>query len=111
VLEEARHIGYARAELRRGMAKRGPLRRAPHRFALAVFALMMYPLLITPRVYRSVGISPVRGFLAAYFSPHYRENLTYISDPMLHYFAEVGIYDGAVTRFIWRLTRSVPADL
>jgi P-aminobenzoate N-oxygenase AurF len=111
VLEEARHIGYARGELRRGLAKRGAIRRAPHRFVLALFAVTIYPLMITPRVYRSVGISPLRGFVAAIRSPQYRANMTFMSEPMLRYFAEVGMYDGAVTKRLWRLTRSVPADL
>lgn len=111
VLEEARHISYARAELRRGLEKRNALRRAPHRVALAGFATIFYPLMVTPRVYRSVGISPTRGFVAAMRNPQYRDNLTFLSEPMLRYFAEVGMYDGAVTKFLWKLTRSVPEDL
>ncbi|WP_068277538.1 AurF N-oxygenase family protein [Aldersonia kunmingensis] len=111
VLEEARHISYARAEMRRGLEKRNALRRAPHRAALAGFAVVVYPLMITPRVYRSVGISPARGFAAAMRSPQYRINMTFMSEPMLRYFAEVGMYDGAVTKFLWKLTRSVPAEL
>jgi hypothetical protein len=111
VLEEARHISYARAELRRGLEKRNALRRAPHRAALAGFATIFYPLMVTPRVYRSVGISPSRGFVAAMRNPQYRINMTQMSEPMLRYFAEVGMYDGAVSKFLWRLTRSVPDDL
>lgn len=111
VLEEARHIGFARGELRRGLGKRGAIRRAPHRVALALFAVTVYPLMVTPRVYRSVGINPARGFVAAFRGPQYRANMTFMSEPMLRYFAEVGMYDGAVTKRLWRLTRSVPEDL
>ena len=111
VMEEARHISFARDELARGMAARGGLRRLPHQLLLAYFALVVQPMLINPRVYESVGIAPWRGFLASFTGPQYRESMKYLSEPMLRYFDEVGLLDGALVHALWRLTRSLPDDL
>ncbi|WP_024801922.1 diiron oxygenase [Nocardia sp. BMG51109] len=111
VLEEARHIGFARDELARGMAERGAARRLPHQLLLAYFGLVVYPMLINPKVYESVGIEPWRGFLAAFTGPQYRATMRFLSEPMLRYFAEVGLLDGKVVHALWQLARSLPDDL
>ncbi|WP_280255488.1 AurF N-oxygenase family protein [Nocardia wallacei] len=111
VLEEARHITFARSELVEGMRARGRISRAWHRGVLAVVANLAYPILINPRLYRVVGVHPLRGFLACQFGPHYRENLQFMSEPMIRFFDEAGMLEGQVTRFLWRLTRSLPDDI
>lgn len=82
VLEEARHITYAREQLVRGMDKAGPVAKAFHRVVLAVLANGVFPVLVNPRVYRSVGIHPLRGFLAAFFSDQYVRNTKFMAEPM-----------------------------
>ncbi|MGA4792191.1 AurF N-oxygenase family protein [Nocardia sp. AB354] len=111
VLEEARHIGFARDALARGMARRSRWQRLPHQLLLAYFALVLYPMLVNPQVYRAVGIDPRRGFAAAFTGPQYRRTMSFLSEPMLRYFDEVGMLDGAAVRTLWRLTRSLPDDL
>lgn len=111
VLEEARHITFARMELVDGMQSRRRVTRAWHRGVLAVIANLAYPILVNPRVYRSVGIHPVRGFIACQFGPHYRENLQFMSEPMIRFFYEAGMLDGKITGWLWRLSRSLPDDL
>lgn len=111
VLEEARHITFARVELVEGMHRRRKVTRAWHRGVLAVIANLSYPILINPRVYRSIGIHPMRGFIACQFGPHYRENLQFMSEPMIRFFQEAGMLDGKITRWLWRLSRSLPDDL
>lgn len=111
VLEEARHITYAREELVRAIEARGPASNAFHRLVFAIMVLGVYPVLINPRVYRSVGISPLEGFLAAFTSPNYRENATFAGEPLLRFAHEVGMLDGAVTRRLYKLSRSLPQDV
>lgn len=111
VLEEARHITFARIELVEGMRRRNRVTRAWHRGVLAVIANFAYPILINPRVYRSIGVHPLRGFIACQLSPHYTENLQFMSEPMIRFFHESGMLDGTVTRWLWRLSRSLPDDL
>ncbi len=55
VLEEARHITFARLEMIEGMQRRRKATRAWHRGVLAVIANLAYPLLINPKVYPRSG--------------------------------------------------------
>ncbi len=107
VLEEARHISYARGELRRGMAKRGRLARAYHRGTLALGAFVIYPMLINPGVYRSVGINPVRGFLAAQFNPRNRASRREMSEQMVAFLADNGMLEGPITTRLWRAAGAI----
>ncbi|WP_431957070.1 AurF N-oxygenase family protein [Nocardia lijiangensis] len=111
VLEEARHITYAREELVRAIEARGKVSNAFHRLVFAVMVLGVYPVLINPRVYRSVGIDPLHGFVAAFTSPNFRVNATFAGEPLLRFAHEVGMLDGAVTRRLYRMSRSVPQDI
>lgn len=111
VLEEARHITYAREQLVRGMAKAGPMSKAFHRVLLALLANGVFPALVNPRVYKSVGIHPLRGFLVAFTSDQYSRNAKFMGEPMARFFYDAGMADGRVTRLLWRLTRGVPEDI
>ncbi|MGU3436578.1 AurF N-oxygenase family protein [Actinomycetes bacterium M1A6_2h] len=111
VLEEARHITYAREELVRGMARLGPVRRALHRVILAGAANVTFFALVHPSVYRSVGIHPVRGFVTAVTSETFARNSKFASDAMIRFFAEAGMLEGRVTKRLWKMTRAVPDDL
>ncbi len=61
VLEEARHITFARLEMIEGMQRRRKATRAWHRGVLAVIANLAYPLLINPKVYPAVQWELVAG--------------------------------------------------
>ncbi|CAM3302885.1 MULTISPECIES: diiron oxygenase [Williamsia] len=111
VLEEARHITFARLEMVEGMQRRGRISRAWHRGTLAAIANFAYPLLINPKVYPAVGISRVRGLWAQQTSPNYRVNLQFMSEPMIRFFHEAGMMEGKFTMAMWRATRSLPDDL
>lgn len=111
VLEEARHITFARLEMVQGMQSRGKISRAWHRGVLAVIANLAYPLLINPKVYPAVGINKLRGLWAQQTSPNYRVNLQFMSEPMIRFFHEAGMMEGKFTMAMWRATRSLPDDL
>ncbi|MCZ4274953.1 diiron oxygenase [Rhodococcus sp. BGS-1C] len=111
VVEESRHITYAREELVRGMRSMNRFNRALHRVILAAIANVAYPSLVNPRVYRAVGINPIRGSLTAMFSTTYKNNVQFMSEPMVRFFADAGMCEGFVTRRLWRMTRAMPDDL
>lgn len=111
VVEESRHITYAREEMVRGMRSTNRLNRALHRVILAAIANITYPILVNPRVYRSVGIHPIRGIVTAMTSTTYKTNMQFASEPMIRFFADGGMCDGFLTRRLWRMTRAMPDDL
>jgi hypothetical protein len=111
VIEESRHITYAREEMVRAMQSTNRVNRAVHRVILATIANFTYLALINPRVYRSVGINPVRGIVTAMASPTYKTNMQFFSEPMIRFFADAGMCDGVVTRRLWKMTRAMPDDL
>ncbi|MFB8282193.1 AurF N-oxygenase family protein [Nocardia colli] len=111
VLEEARHITYAREELVRQIAKHGKLVNAAHRLAFSVMVFGIQPAIVTPRVYRSVGIHPLHGLAVALMSPNYRENAKFAGEMLLRYGYEIGFVRGAVSTRILRLARALPDDI
>ncbi|MGL6236864.1 MAG: AurF N-oxygenase family protein [Segniliparus sp.] len=112
VLEEARHITYAREELVRSYQASNRLGKAFHRLVLAVMCAGVLPALANPQVYRrALGMSPLRGALVAQLNPNYRVRATFASEPMVRYFHEVGLITGRVTAKVWKATRALPDDL
>ncbi len=111
ILEEARHITYARTELAGAIARCGRLSLAVNRVLVAFLVLIVMPTLIDPRAYESVGISPTRGWVVAQFSKRYRENATFACGPMLTYFHEVGLIRGRLTTRLYKMSRSLPPDV
>ncbi|WP_378737928.1 diiron oxygenase [Nocardia brasiliensis] len=111
VLEEARHITYAREELVRQIGRRGKMANAAHRLAFAVMVFGIQPAVVTPRVYRSVGIHPLHGLAVALLNPNYRENAKFAGEMLLRYAYEVGMVRGAVSTRILRLARALPDDV
>lgn len=111
VLEEARHITYAREELVRAIQDRGRVSNAFHRGLFAFQHLMLQPMIVNPGVYRSVGIHPLRGFLAAFTSDHYRENAIFVSEPLLRFLYDVGMIKGRFTTRLFKMSRALPGDM
>ncbi|GJF27634.1 membrane protein [Kitasatospora sp. NE20-6] len=70
VIEEARHITYAREELQR--KDLGLVRRRAEQLLMGVVIYFATTRLIHPRVYASVGIDPAEGSRAARANPHWR---------------------------------------
>jgi hypothetical protein len=102
VLEEARHITYAREELRRLMPRLGPVRRAFHRVALALAAFGVARVIIDPRVYKRVGLDPREARRAALANPHYRETIRWMGERLVGFLREAGMISGPLTTALWR---------
>ncbi|WP_068275719.1 AurF N-oxygenase family protein [Aldersonia kunmingensis] len=111
VLEEARHITYAREELVRAIADRGRISNAWHRGVFAYQNILVQPILVNPLVYRSVGINPVHGFLVAFTKKSYREQAVFRSEVLMRYLYEVGMIKGPMTTRLYRMSRALPDDV
>jgi hypothetical protein len=75
VLEEARHVRYAREEVQRLMPTTTGFRLGYHRAMLARTAFMVVRSLVHPDVYRSVGLDPELARRTALANPHHRDTL------------------------------------
>ncbi len=73
VIEEARHIRYAREETLRQWPRLGPLGRAYSRMILAVSVYFSTTRLIDPKVYAAAGLDVGEAVAAAAANPHWRQ--------------------------------------
>ena len=101
ILEEARHISFARAELPRSLAQTSRAGMAYHRALTARFAYIVARNLINPLVYRSVGLDPRAASAAALANPHYRESLRFSGQKIVPFLADNGLI-GSPGRYWWR---------
>jgi P-aminobenzoate N-oxygenase AurF len=103
VVEESRHIRYAREELRRQMETAPRWEIALTRVTTAQAALVISRSLISPRVYASVGLDPAQAVRAARTSPHRQDVMRRSAKRLMDFFDEVGLMHGPA-RPIWKST-------
>lgn len=101
IVEEARHIGFARAELTRSVAGMSRPERAYHRLLLARIALVVSRSLINPEVYRSVGLDPVVARRVALGNPRHQESIRFGGQKVVAFLDEAGLIGGPGMR-LWR---------
>ncbi|HYZ37352.1 MAG TPA: diiron oxygenase [Pseudonocardiaceae bacterium] len=91
VVEEARHIRYAREELLRQRPRLGPLGRAYSRFILALVVYFSTTRLIDPKVYAAVGLDVDEAVAAAAANPHWRQTKQFAARKIIDLFTQVGL--------------------
>lgn len=101
VVEEARHVRYAREELVRGLTKLKPPALELHRLVTAVVAHTVVNVLVNPRVYAAVGLNPREARAAAQANPHHQETRRWMAEKIVAFLAEVGMIGGPTKR-IWK---------
>lgn len=101
VVEEARHVKYAREELARQVASSGRVRLGYSRMVIARAAASVVSRLVHPDVYRSVGLDPSVGRRAALANPQFRETLRWSASKAVAHLDSLGLIDGP-SRRIWR---------
>ena len=101
ILEEARHIGFARAELTRSAAKLSLAELPMQRAVLGRVALIVARNLISPEVYRSVGLDPAQARRVALANPAHHETIRYGGEKIVAFLREAGMIGPPATR-LWR---------
>jgi P-aminobenzoate N-oxygenase AurF len=101
VVEEARHVRYARAELARQVRAASPRRLAFDKMVIARSAYLTGAGLVHPDVYKSVGIDPVVGRRAARANPYHREMLRWAGQRVVAYLNDLDLIGGPGV-YLWR---------
>jgi hypothetical protein len=101
VVEEARHIRYAREETLRQWPRLGWLGRAYSRLVLAMVVYFSTTRLIDPKVYAAVGLDVKEAVAAAAANPHWRQTKRWAARKVIDFFTEVGLIAGP-GKWLWR---------
>jgi hypothetical protein len=91
IVEEARHVRFAREEVARQMAKIGPLSKIVSNLSSAVVAAFVASTLISPDVYREVGLDPVEAMRAARDNPNWHESRRWMAEKIMAFLQEQGM--------------------
>jgi hypothetical protein len=106
VVEEARHVRFARDELADRVRTAGRGRLAFDKVVIGRAAYLCGTRLIHPAVYRSVGIDPVAGRRAAWANPNHRETLRWAGERVVAYLSSLGLVSGP----LWRMSGLLPRN-
>lgn len=101
VLEEARHMTFAREEVRRQVAGLSWRQLFTQQVLTAQVCFMVARALVNPEIYRCVGIDPAEGRRAALANPHYRATMRHMGAKPLAFLEEQGLLPSH-QRTIWR---------
>ncbi len=104
VVEEARHIQFARAEVTRHVAELGRRDLLWTRIVTAGVAYAVLRSLVHPRVYRSVGLDPREAYAVREANPHWRTTKVDWTRKVVATLRNEGLLDDALSRRL--LTRA-----
>ncbi len=107
VLEEARHMTFAREEVERALPTLTRPQLAWHRMIVAQTAFMVARTLVNPQVYVAVGLDPKEAKRAAFTNPRYRETLAWMGERVVGFLDEQGLI-GPTQRKVWERSLLLP---
>ncbi|MGW0176719.1 AurF N-oxygenase family protein [Rhodococcus sp. NPDC003322] len=102
VLEEARHIRFAREEAVRRVANVSRFTRARIRLALGVTAYFVVTSLVNPKVYEAAGLDPKQARAAAKANTHYHDKIRTGSAKTIEFLDGIGLIGGPSTALLRR---------
>ncbi len=101
IMEESRHIGFARAELARGVAKLSRAELPWQRLLLARTGFIVSRSLISPDVYRPVGLDPRVARRAALANPCHQRTIRFGGEKVMAFLDDAGLVGPPGMR-LWR---------
>ena len=101
VVEEARHVRFAREELARLVSTLSRPALERERWLTALVSTEVINALVQARVYRAVGLSGRVGRTAASANPEHRETQRFMTEKVLGFLREVGMVGGP-SELVWR---------
>lgn len=109
VLEEARHVTFARQEVAQGMAEAGWLAKQYHRVLAAVVSYFVVLSLVNPRVYEAVGLNKREAWKAAKANPHFQETVRFWGERIMAFLKEADLVGGP-SMLLWRRSMLLPKE-
>jgi DNA-binding HxlR family transcriptional regulator len=91
VVEEARHVRFAREELARQMARSGPIAKVISNVVSAAVSALIAESLISRDVYAQVGLDRAEAACAARNNPHWHESRRWMAAKIMAFLAEQGM--------------------
>lgn len=104
VVEEARHMRFAREEIARRTPELGRWQLRRHRTAVATVAAIIAENLVQPEVYASVGLDPRTAKAAARANEHYAAKLRGAATGLVDFLRGVGLVGGP-SELLWKRAR------
>jgi hypothetical protein len=101
VVEEARHVRYAREELERQWPRLSAAQRALSRLIIADSARIIAARLVHEDAYAAVGLDPREARAVARANPYRQETLRWAAERITAFFEDLGILSGPA-RLIWQ---------
>ncbi|AHH15456.1 P-aminobenzoate N-oxygenase AurF-like protein [Nocardia nova SH22a] len=101
VVEESRHIGFARAELDRLVPQLSKPQLSALRTMLATSAPLFIDGLFSPEMYRRSGLDPKVARAAAKKNKEFRETFKWAASRVTDHYRSIGLIGGASER-VWR---------
>src|SRR3954467_10079777 len=106
VVEEARHMRFAREEIARRTPELTNFQLWRHRTAVASVGAIVADNLVQPEVYASVGLDPDEAKAVARSNKHYGDKLRDASSGLVAFLRDVGLVGGA-SELLWKRARLV----
>jgi hypothetical protein len=106
VVEEARHMRFAREEVARRTPELSDWQLRKHRTVVASVAAIVAENLVQPQVYASVGLDPTEAHAAARANTDYGDKLRTASAGLVAFLRELGLVGGA-SELLWKRARLV----
>ena len=107
VLEEARHMTFARDQIERMLPGLNRATIAWHQAMLAQTAFLVARGLVNPAIYEAVGLDPVAARRAALANPHYQETMAWMGERVTGYLDGLGLIPRHQRR-LWRRSLLMP---
>src|SRR3954470_20775700 len=106
VVEESRHMRFAREEVARRTPELSDWQRRKHATIVASVAAIVADNLVQPAVYASVGLDPEAARAAARANTHYGDKLRTASAGLVAFLRDLGLVGGA-SELMWKRARLV----
>jgi hypothetical protein len=101
VIEESRHVRFAREELARLVPQSSRARLAFDRMLIGRTAMLTGQRLVHSDVYRAVGIDPIVGRRAARANPHFQATLRWAGERVASFLDDLGLIQGPSEK-LWK---------
>ncbi len=98
VVEEARHMKFARHEIREHLAGASSLRRRQSAWVIATAAYVIVKSMVNPKVYENVGLDRTRALAAAKDNEHHHNLMRLSCVHLMDFLSEVGLLTPAAMR-------------